>query len=152
MILLSEKPTHIWQRWDSQYFQKGTLKELGLHIQLGHHPQDRCANPVATRAKMAVVHTNGIHPATIDYCGCDRAGAAGNQRQQLLCHRLYPVTEQEPMTCATFDALETVHMQNVQSKTGIYDLYMALERLTDNSGLTGVRVSARFCLVFGLKY
>ena len=112
-----------------------------MRIQLGHHSQDRCANPIPARAKMVVVHTNGIHPTAIYYCGCDQAGAAGNQRQQLLRYRLYPATEQEPMTCATFDALETVHMENVQSKTGIYDLYMALERLMDNSGLRPVRVS-----------
>lgn len=44
------------------------------------------------------------------------------------------------MTCATFQALNMLHMQNVQSKTGIYDLYMALEQVTDNSGLQRVRV------------
>ena len=44
------------------------------------------------------------------------------------------------MTCATFSVLETVHMQNVQAKSGVYDLYKALERLTDNTGLVDVRV------------
>lgn len=91
---------------------------------------------------MVVIHTNGIHPATIFYCGCDRLAAAGNHRQQLLRYRLFPATDQEPMTCATFAALETVHMQNVQSKSGVYDLYMALERLTNNTGLEKVRVSS----------
>ena len=64
----------------------------------------------------------------------------GTHRQQLLRHKLYPATDQEPMTCATFRVLETTHMQNVQSKSGVYDLYMALERLTDNTGLEKIRV------------
>lgn len=45
------------------------------------------------------------------------------------------------MTCATFTVLETTHMQNVQSKSGVYDLYMALERMVDNTGLINTRVS-----------
>lgn len=75
---------HISQWRDGKCFQKTTLKDLGLRIQLGHHPGDHCANPVTAGKKMVVVHTNSIHPAAIDYCGCDQAAAAGNQRQQLL--------------------------------------------------------------------
>ena len=44
------------------------------------------------------------------------------------------------MTCTTFTLLETTHIQNVQSKSGVYDLYTALERLTDNTGLNDPRV------------
>lgn len=90
---------------------------------------------------MVVVHTNGIHPAAIDYCGCDRAIDTGNERQQLLRCRLYPATDQDAMTCATFAALESIHMRNVQAKAGIYDLYLSLERLTDNTGLVHICVS-----------
>lgn len=96
---------------------------------------------MAARGKMVIIHTNGIHPTAVDYCDCDLASAAGNYRQQLLRHRLYPATDQEPMTCVTFAALEAVHIQNMQAKTGIYDLYTSLEHLTDNLGLLRTRVS-----------
>ena len=129
------------QRWNGEYFEKIGLKELGLVLQLGHPRSDTCSNPVPARQRMVVIHTNGIHPASIQFCGCDRQVYAGNHRQQLLRARLYPATDQEPMTCATFAVLETVHLQNVQSKSGVYDLYMALERLTDNTGLAATRVS-----------
>ena len=89
---------------------------------------------------MVVIHTNGIHPVSIKYCDCDRAAIAGNVRQQLLRYQLYPATEKEPMTCATFTLLETTHLQNVQAKSGVYDLYSALERMSDNTGLQGTRV------------
>lgn len=113
-----------------------------MRIQLGHPVGQRCAVPIPARKKMAVIDLNGIHQIPIDYCGCDRAADAGNVRQQLLRARLYPATDQSPMTCTTFNCLEAVHLQGVQSKTGTYDLYTALERLTDNTGLAHVRVSA----------
>lgn len=131
------------KRWNGSFFEKTTLQGLGLNIQLGHPVGEPCSNPVPARQRIVVIHTNGIHPATINYCGCDRLAEAGNHRQQLLRFRLFPATDQEPMTCATFAVLETVHMQTVQSKCGVYDLYMALEGLTDNTGLEKVRVSVR---------
>ena len=87
---------------------------------------------------MAVVHTNGIHSVKIDYCGCNTH--AVSHRQQLLRFKLFPATVRKPRTCVTFVALETLHLQNVQSKCGVYDLYTSLERITDNTGLGTSRV------------
>lgn len=88
---------------------------------------------------MAVVHINGIHAVNIDYCGC--TSTAVSKRQQLMRSRLYPATVRKPKTCISFSALETLQIQNVQSKCGVYDLYTSLERLSDNTGLVRVRVS-----------
>ncbi|KAF7799449.1 hypothetical protein EIP86_010684 [Pleurotus ostreatoroseus] len=136
----ARSPFHRIKKWNGSYFEKVTLQSLGLTIQLGHKQSEKCAHPIPARSKMVVLHTNGIHPTSINYCGCDRAEAAGNVRQQLMRNSLYPATEQDPMTCSTFTLLETTHIQNVQSKSGVYDLYMALERLTDNTGLRSTRV------------
>lgn len=133
-------PFHSIEAWADNHFRRDTLAALGLRIQLGHPVGQPCAKPTPARRKMAIVHTNGIHQVNLDYCGCERAAAAGNFRQQLLRARLYPATDQSPMTCTTFPCLEAVHLQNVQSKAGIYDLYTAIERLTDNTGLIHVRV------------
>lgn len=142
-------PFHRPCKWTGKYFEPTTLASLGLRIQLGHRVGQRCALPVAARQKMVVIDTNGIHPVSIDYCGCNQAAAAGNIRQQLLRYRLYPATDQSPMTCATFNCLESAHLQSVQAKVGVYDIYMSLERLTDNTGLLAVRVSTfiRFALL-----
>lgn len=137
----TRNPFHRPEVWNGKYFERKSLSSLGLRIQLGHPAGQQCAAPSPAQKKMAVIHTNGIHQVEIDYCGCERAEAAGNLRQQLLRYRLYPATDQRPMTCTTFAALEWVHLQNVQSKCGIYDIYMALERVTDNTGLMDVRVS-----------
>ncbi|GJF00552.1 CxC2 domain-containing protein [Phanerochaete sordida] len=132
-------PFHRIEKWNGTFFIKTTLQALGLVVQLGHAVGATCSNPVPARQRLVVISTNGIHPVSLRYCGCDHQAAAGNHRQQLLRARLYPATDQEPMTCATFAVLEAVHMQNVQAKSGVYDLYKALERLTDNTGLHQVR-------------
>ncbi|KAF7795561.1 hypothetical protein EIP86_006723 [Pleurotus ostreatoroseus] len=135
----TRKKRYISSKWNGSYFEKVTLQSMGLSIQLGHKPGEKCPNPTPARSKLVVLHTNGIHPTSISYCGCDRAVIAGNVRQQLLRYQLYPATEQEPMTCSTFTLLETIHLQNVQAKSGVYDLYSALERMSDNTGLLPTR-------------
>ncbi|GJE98381.1 CxC2 domain-containing protein [Phanerochaete sordida] len=132
-------PFHRIEKWNGTFFVNTTLQALGLVVQVGHAVGDTCSNPIPARQRLVVISTNGIHPVTLRYCGCDRQADAGNHRQQLLRARLYPATDQEPMTCATFAVLEATHMQNVQAKSGVYDLYKALERLTDNTGLRKVR-------------
>ncbi|KAH8077049.1 hypothetical protein BXZ70DRAFT_902489 [Cristinia sonorae] len=43
------------------------------------------------------------------------------------------------MTCTTFAALEHFHIHSLQAKSGVYDYYTALERLSNNDGITKVR-------------
>ena len=127
------------QEWQDRSWAPASLHALGLRVQLNHPPYTYCSRPVPAHVKMAVVHSNGIHTVSIDYCGC--LTHAVSKRQQLLRYRLYPATLRKPKTCVTFTALETLHIQNVQSKCGIYDIYTSLERVTDNTGLAEVRVS-----------
>ena len=134
--------TSAFQEWYDAHWNQTTLRAIGLTVQLGHPTFEPCSRPVPANAFMAVVHTNGIHSVNINYCGC--TSQAISHRQQLMRFRLYPATVRKPKTCITFTAMETLHIQNVQSKCGIYDMYTSLERLTDNTGLIPVRVRPTF--------
>ncbi|KAH9845982.1 hypothetical protein C2E23DRAFT_872607 [Lenzites betulinus] len=128
-------PYHRFQRWERGVFVITSLKELGLTVRLGHAVDGyECSNPVRTRADFSVVHVNGRHNVSVMFCGCDKAGEAGNHVQQLLRYRLYPATDSEPNTAFTFDLLEHYHIQSLQGKISMYDYYTSLERLTDNTG------------------
>lgn len=134
-----------FQEWVTTHWQTATLRSLGLSLQLGHPISEPCSRPVPANTLMAIVHTNGIHSVAISYCGC--TSQAISHRQQLMRHRLYPGTVRKPKTCITFTAMETLHIQNVQSKCGIYDIYTSLERLTDNTGVVPIRVCPALLLI-----
>ncbi len=71
---------------------------------------------------------------SVDFCGCDKAGQAGDVVQQLLRYDLWPATDCEPNTTFSFELLEHYHVQSLQGKISMYDYYLSLERLTDNTG------------------
>ncbi|KAI9058883.1 hypothetical protein FKP32DRAFT_1606369 [Trametes sanguinea] len=124
-------------RWDGRSFERTSLKALGLVVGLGHCPDAApCTNPVQSRSDFTVVDVNGRHMVTLTFCGCDRAGEAGDPVQQLMRHRLYPATDIDPNTAFTFSLLEHYHIQSLQGKISMYDYYTSLERLTDNTGVT----------------
>jgi hypothetical protein len=81
---------------------------------------------------MTVIHTNGIHEVTFQYCGC---GRAISQWLQLLRRRIYPSSQINIMTCATFELLDSLHKISLTTKASTHDLYRALEKLTDNTGV-----------------
>ncbi|KAJ7024475.1 hypothetical protein C8F04DRAFT_1192393 [Mycena alexandri] len=131
-------PLHIVEYWDGCCFAKKTLKELGLRIQFGHH---RCVRPRSAPTTFVVLHTNGIHEVNVDYCGCESEAANGEYYIQLLRGGWYPATHVAPQTAATFELLDFFHAQMLQAKTTMYDFYIALEKLTNN---TGVKPSTRY--------
>ncbi|KAJ7446041.1 hypothetical protein B0H11DRAFT_2162501 [Mycena galericulata] len=126
-----DNPLH---RWSGVFFTKTSLKTLGLCIQLGHPPGQRCANPQAGNQDFVVIHDNSIHEVAVDFCGCDRENA-GLPYIQLLRAGWYPATEHRPQTAATFVVLNKFHLHTLQAKTTAYDFYSVLERLTDNTGV-----------------
>ena len=63
------------------------------------------------------------------------SAASGTHLQQLLRFELFPATTSEPSTCATFRLLETFHALTLQAKTTVYDFYIMLNNLTDNTGV-----------------
>ena len=106
------------------------MKALGLRIQLGHMSM-KCSKPEPCHAKLVILHTNGLHEVSIDFCGCQPL----TKVRQLLRRGLYPASQDNPRTCATFQLLQHLHMLSLTSKCSTYDYYRALVRLTNNSGV-----------------
>lgn len=103
---------------------------MGLRVQLNHTSMS-CSNPVPCHANMSVLHTNGIHEVSLDFCGCDREEA---HHIQLLRRRIYPSSQRIIQTCATFDLLELLHKFALTTKAATYDFYRGLEKRTDSTG------------------
>ncbi|KAJ7848834.1 hypothetical protein B0H14DRAFT_2356572 [Mycena olivaceomarginata] len=131
----AENPLHVIYEWNGVYFFKKSLKDLGLRIQLGHHPpRERCTNRQAGHQDFVVLHDNGIHRVNVDFCACDE-GTREEHYIQLLRAGWYPATDDKPQTAATFLVLDKFHLQTLQAKTTAYDFYAVLERLTNNVGV-----------------
>ncbi|KAJ7779971.1 hypothetical protein B0H16DRAFT_1299968 [Mycena metata] len=131
-------PLHIIDWWEGAYFSKITLKDLGLRIQFGHHD---CVRPKPAMEGFVVLHLNGIQEVNVDFCGCDVAALHGSPYVQLLRRGWYPATTKLPGTAATFELLDFFSAQTLQAKTTMYDFYVALEKLTNN---TGIKPSTRY--------
>jgi len=119
------------QEWNSDSFERKSLKSIGLRYQLGHASM-YCANPTPCHAGMLVLHTNGIQSIAIDYCNCSRAQPP---HIQLLRRQLYPASQIAVKTCATFSLLRHLHKLALATKASTYDFYRSLEQLTDNTGI-----------------
>ncbi|GBE85897.1 hypothetical protein SCP_0804210 [Sparassis crispa] len=126
-------PFHWLKALTDTHFHRETLKNLGLHLQLGHAPGDQCPNPIrAFGDGFIVMDISGIHKVGLDFCGCE---IAQSHPTQLLCNRMLPATSVDPKTAATFRLLETFHLISAQSKISGYEFYTALARRTDNTGV-----------------
>ncbi|KAF7343817.1 CxC2 domain-containing protein [Mycena sanguinolenta] len=130
-----ENPSFRNEKWHSGFFVRTSLATLGLRVQLGHRPHERCAAPEPARTGFVTLHTNGIHEVLVDFCGCERAQDAGSPEIQLLRAGWFPATHERPQTCATITVLERFHQDTLQSKMTMYDFYGVLEKLTDNTGI-----------------
>ncbi|KAG6884960.1 hypothetical protein C0992_005568, partial [Termitomyces sp. T32_za158] len=131
-------PFHRIREWNGHFFVKTTLKSLGLTIQLGHPRGTACANSISSPGDdFVIIDTNGIHEVTLYFCGCGQSNQL--HTVQLLRHRLYPATTQNPKTAITFRALETFEMLSYASKVSCFEFYQSLSRLTDNTGTHHVK-------------
>ncbi|KAF8164054.1 hypothetical protein K438DRAFT_1775752 [Mycena galopus ATCC 62051] len=131
----SENPLHRIEKWHYSYFVRTSLAQLGLRVQLGHRPHQRCSAPEPAHSGFITLHTNGIHKVRIDFWGCERAEEVGGPEIQLLRAGWFPATHEWPQTCATITVLEQFHQDTLQSKMTMYDFYGVLEKLTDNTGI-----------------
>ncbi|KAJ7852858.1 hypothetical protein B0H13DRAFT_1904401 [Mycena leptocephala] len=129
-----DNPLHIIEAWTGTYFVKTSLQALGLRVQFGHPPGEYCANPEAAYKDFVVIHDNGIHEVSVDFCGCENRSSAGPLDTQLLRGGWYPASEERPKSCMTLLALEKFHLGTLQAKTTMYDFYRTLEKLTSNDG------------------
>ncbi|KAI0703791.1 hypothetical protein BC835DRAFT_1230192, partial [Cytidiella melzeri] len=131
----TEHPFHRVKQWKGTFFQRTTLQALGLVMQIGHPSHEICPLPLPAPRSFMVLHTNGFHPMTLQFCQCNLARQAGSRYQQLLRAELFPSTVLDPSTCCTFRLMEHFHLLTLQSKISAYDYYHTLAKLTDNAGL-----------------
>ncbi|KAF5380091.1 hypothetical protein D9615_006268 [Tricholomella constricta] len=128
---------HRVKAWNKTFFEKITLKDLGLRIQLGHRVGEGCSNPkVAYGDDFVVVHVNGVHEVAVDFCNCETAQLSF---VQLLRHRWYPATVSQPKSAATFAVLKHFHLLTFESKASCFEFYHALTRLSDNTGIPKIK-------------
>lgn len=127
--------------WNDLFFQRNTLKQMGLRVQLGHEPGERCYNPRPSAGDdFVVIDVHGVHEIALDFCGC---ASAQIHYKQLLRARWYPATTSDPRTAATFTLLEHFHILSFKSKVSAYEFYHSLARRNNNAGLSHIRVSSQ---------
>ncbi|KAG2052216.1 hypothetical protein BDR06DRAFT_983243 [Suillus hirtellus] len=130
-------PLHRIETWNGSFFQHITLKSLGVHIQLGHNPGEKCYNPVTSAGNdFVIIGLDDVHEIVLDFCS---GASAQVQYKQLLHMWWYPATILEPQTVATFAVLHHFHLLSFESKVSAYEFYHSLARCTDNSGLSKIR-------------
>ncbi|KAG1856516.1 hypothetical protein C8R48DRAFT_749130 [Suillus tomentosus] len=130
-------PLHIVEKWNGLFFERISLKKLGLRVQLGHNPGNHCLNPRPSSGNdFVVIDVNGIHEIGLDFCECETAQI---HYKQLLRARWYPATTTDPQTAATFGVLRLYHLLSFESKVSAYEFYHSLARCSDNTGLITIR-------------
>ncbi|PBK80807.1 hypothetical protein ARMGADRAFT_858081, partial [Armillaria gallica] len=125
------EPLHRIWRWNGAYFEKMTLKNIGLRVQLNHTSM-RCHAPIAGHQEFKVLHRNGIHDVALDYCGCE---CQLPKHIQLLCRGWYPASQWVPRMAASFQLLDFLHILSLCAKMSVYNFYRMLEKLTTNTGM-----------------
>ncbi|KAJ7250229.1 hypothetical protein C8J57DRAFT_1521243 [Mycena rebaudengoi] len=128
-------PLHWVEKWNGTFFDKISLQNLGLRVQVGHRHGQRCPEAHAAHTDFVVLHTNGIHQVSVDFCDCERVDDAGPPEIQLLQAGWFPSTDIKPRTCTTLAVLDQFHILTLQAKTTAYDFYAVLEKLTDHTGV-----------------
>lgn len=136
--------------WNGQTFERKTLKDLGLQIQLGHALGEICLNPqpVTGEYGFAIIDTSGIHNVNLNFCACGQINQS--HTTQLLRSRLFPATVVQPRTAATFRSLEMFELLTYEAKTTAWEFCKTLARLTDNtSTLKDEKVHSILLLGYG---
>ncbi|KIK79977.1 hypothetical protein PAXRUDRAFT_159869 [Paxillus rubicundulus Ve08.2h10] len=133
-----QHPLHQLKEWSGSFFKRCTLKDCRLHIQLGHHIGEKCCRPCPiVREEFIILHSNGLHVVSLDFCGYKTAETPSSQ---LLRMRFFPASSDKPRTATTFNLLEAFHVLSLESKVSAYEFYNALSCHSDNTGLAPPKV------------
>lgn len=125
------------QMWNGLFFQRTSLKELGLEVHLEHAPGRFCRAAERGNKNFLVMHTNGMHEVSVNFCRCSSTAddKPVPHHLQLLRVGWWPATPISPKSCATMTMLQQFHLLNLQGKITAYSYYRGLEYLTDSTGL-----------------
>ncbi|KAL1940996.1 hypothetical protein VTO73DRAFT_7632 [Trametes versicolor] len=122
-------------RWNGHSFERVSLADLGLIVQLGHDGQ-QCPDPSPAR-QILVFHSNGYHSVNVRLCECATVSSdAPPSWRQFLRADWFPATHTRPSTAFTVELLKLFHELTLQAKINTYDFYWSLLRATNNSGTT----------------
>ncbi|KAG1826541.1 hypothetical protein EV424DRAFT_1471591 [Suillus variegatus] len=133
----AHNPLHRIKEWHGTFFVRISLKSLGLRVQLGHHPGEKCYNPEpATADDFVVIDVHSIHEIGLDFCGCETVQV---HYKQLLRAQWFPSSVSNPQTAATFALMEFFHLLSFESKVSAYEFYHSIARRTDNTSITPIR-------------
>ncbi|KIN97248.1 hypothetical protein M404DRAFT_16790 [Pisolithus tinctorius Marx 270] len=113
-------PLHKIKKWNRKFFERVTLKQLGLIVQLGHEDMF-CYCPEHGHLDFIIIDVNGIHPVNVNFCGCEQCMS---HCQQLLQCGWYPATICNPRTACTRTVLDH-----------FLQLMWSSKHLTDNTGI-----------------
>jgi hypothetical protein len=127
------------QRWNGSFFERTSLRDLGLIVHLGHQGKP-CPFLGRVLDKFTVVHTNGIHTVRVRLCACHGYGDRSHAKFQLLRCSWLPASTEEPQTAFTFEVLDTYLLLSLQGKLSQEDYYLSTTRHTDNTGLDPPKV------------
>lgn len=131
LITLSTTDHRSPQKWNGLFFERTSLKALGLRVQLGHAPGRFCPTFKKGNKDFVVIHTNGIHLIHLEFCRCTDV----KWHTQLLRYGWYPATVKTPQTCASMEVLRLFHYMNLQGKLTAFSFYRSLEYMTDSTGI-----------------
>ncbi|KAI0027494.1 hypothetical protein K488DRAFT_6312, partial [Vararia minispora EC-137] len=135
-------PLHWIQRWNGNTFERVSLRNLGLRVQLLHSAGEVCQNRHEDQdPNFVVLHTNGIHYVHVDFCSCEQRGGRKpdgsklDRPTQLLDMRLFPATAHVPHTAATFAVLDDFHVKTNLGNICATKYYQSLVHATDGAGI-----------------
>ncbi|KAJ7511239.1 hypothetical protein B0H11DRAFT_1649063, partial [Mycena galericulata] len=77
----AENPLHRIEIWDGVVWATGSLKHLGVRIQLGHGRRGTCPTPIY-KPRYMIVNTRGSHEVGLCFCGCAGAQDPHNQLRE----------------------------------------------------------------------
>ena len=131
------------KKWNVYFFEKLSVHDLGLHIQLGHGGAKCIAPTPGPIISFTVVDVSGIQMVAIDFCDCRTNGIIPHHIQ-LLRAGWFPATFIHPQTAFKFHCLNFYHELTLQSKVNAYDFCRSLLRLTDSLELNKTSICL-FC-------
>src|SRR5258708_36600708 len=90
------------QHWTGLFYEKTSLQDLGLVIQLGHHgPLGPCPGPI--QKDFVIVDLSGIPTIDIQFYACHNPPGGNESRIHLLSFCYFPSTTTGPQTALTYN-------------------------------------------------
>jgi hypothetical protein len=135
-------PFHRVVVWDSDSgcFRRTSLAKMGLILRIGHCNHVEVCPNLGTPNGVAILHTNGIHHLSVQFCYCT---SAQTEDLQLFESRIFPATVCLPQTAFTFTVLEQFRHLHLEGKSSAHTFMNTLYRLTDDTGCVEIEVLVR---------